>query len=161
MAVKVLTPLATAIGKRTAAASISEFNNYPNGFDTHTMQTDTRPLSPHLQIYKPQWTSALSILHRITGLLLSAGMLVISAWLVSLASGPASFETIRSVLSHPVLIVVLIGWTLALFYHLLNGIRHLIWDAGMMMDIPSARRSAWVVVVLAFVFTAVVWGSLL
>ena len=125
------------------------------------MQIDSRPLSPHLQIYKPQWTSALSILHRITGLLLSAGMLVITAWLVSLASGPSAFESTSAVLAHPIMIVLLIGWTLALFYHLLNGIRHLIWDAGMMMDIPSARRSAWVVVVLAFVFTIIVWGSLL
>ena len=125
------------------------------------MQTDSRPLSPHLQIYKPQWTSALSILHRITGLLLSAGMLVIATWLIALASGPAPFETVSAVLAHPLLIIALIGWTLALFYHLLNGIRHLIWDAGMMMDIPSARRSAWVVVILAIVLTAVTWGGLL
>ena len=125
------------------------------------MQTDSRPLSPHLQIYRPQWTSALSILHRVTGLLLSAGMLLVTAWLVTLAGGPESFAGMQAVLAHPIMIVFLIGWTLALFYHLLNGIRHLIWDAGMMMDIPSARRSAWVVVVLTLVLTALVWGGLL
>lgn len=125
------------------------------------MQTDSRPLSPHIQVYRPQWTSVLSILHRISGLLLSAGMLLVTAWLVALAGGPESFSGLQSVLSHPLMIVLLVGWTLALFYHLLNGIRHLIWDAGMMMDIPSARRSAWVVVVLALVFTALIWGGLL
>lgn len=125
------------------------------------MQTDSRPLSPHLQIYRPQWTSALSILHRVTGLLLSAGMLLVTAWLVTLAGGPESFAGMQAVLTHPIMIVLLIGWTLALFYHLLNGIRHLIWDAGMMMDIPSARLSAWVVVVLTLVLTALVWGGLL
>lgn len=125
------------------------------------MQTDSRPLSPHIQVYRPQWTSVLSILHRISGLLLSAGMLLVTAWLVALAGGPESFSGLQAVLSHPLMIVLLVGWTLALFYHLLNGIRHLIWDAGMMMDIPSARRSAWVVVVLALVFTALIWGGLL
>ena len=125
------------------------------------MQTDSRPLSPHIQVYRPQWTSVLSILHRISGLLLSAGMLLVTAWLVARAGGPESFSGLQSVLSHPLMIVLLVGWTLALFYHLLNGIRHLIWDAGMMMDIPSARRSAWVVVVLALVFTALIWGGLL
>ncbi|MEM7053616.1 MAG: succinate dehydrogenase, cytochrome b556 subunit [Pseudomonadota bacterium] len=130
-------------------------------FPERIMQTDSRPLSPHLQIYKLQWTSALSILHRITGLVLSAGMLVVTVWLVALAGGAESFEHTRAVLAHPVIIVLLIGWTLALFYHLFNGIRHLIWDAGMMMDIPSARRSAWVVVGLAIVLTILVWGVLL
>lgn len=125
------------------------------------MQTDTRPLSPHLQIYRPQWTSVLSILHRLTGMLLSAGMMLITVWLVALASGPEHYASTQQALAHPILLAILVVWTSALFYHLLNGIRHLIWDAGMMMELPAARRSAWLVIALTIGLTALVWGRLL
>ncbi|MEM1081972.1 MAG: succinate dehydrogenase, cytochrome b556 subunit [Pseudomonadota bacterium] len=125
------------------------------------MQSQSRPLSPHLQIYRPQWTSVLSIMHRFSGLLLSAGMVLLTVWLVALASGPELFTTVAAGMAHPVMVLVWMVWTMALFYHLLNGIRHLIWDAGMMMDIPSARRSAWVVVLLALSLNLLIWVSLL
>ena len=118
---------------------------------------DPRPLSPHLQIYRPQWTSVLSILHRITGVLLSAGTVLVAAWLVALASGPEAYAATTGFLSAPLVVAVLVGWTLALFYHLLNGIRHLFWDAGMMLELGPARASGIAVVIGAFVLTAVVW----
>ncbi|MBY6205782.1 succinate dehydrogenase, cytochrome b556 subunit [Halomonas denitrificans] len=118
---------------------------------------DQRPLSPHLQIYRWEWTMAGSILHRISGLLLSAGMVLVTVWLVALAAGPDAFGRVQGVLATPVAIALLVGWTLALFYHLLNGIRHLFWDAGMMLDLGPARASAIAVAVTALVLTAVVW----
>ena len=118
---------------------------------------DQRPLSPHLQIYRPQWTSVLSILHRITGLLLSAGTLLIVTWLVALSSGPDAYATVTGWLSAPLVLALLVAWTLALFYHLLNGIRHLFWDAGMMLELGPARSSGIAVVIGAFLLTAIVW----
>jgi succinate dehydrogenase / fumarate reductase cytochrome b subunit len=124
------------------------------------MNSNQRPLSPHLQIYRPQWTSVLSIMHRISGVALSVGTLLMVLWLAALASGEAAFSSTLAFLSHPLVLVVMVAWTLALFYHLLNGIRHLLWDAGMLMDLGPARSSGWVVVVLALMLTALVWGGL-
>jgi len=124
------------------------------------MVTDNRPLSPHLQVYRPQLTSVMSISHRITGLLLSLGMVLITAWLVSLAAGPEAFETVNAWLRSPVGLAALLVWTLALFYHLLNGIRHLFWDAGWLLDLKGAYASGWTVLVLTVLLTAIVWGGL-
>jgi len=118
---------------------------------------DQRPLSPHLQIYRWEWTMAGSILHRISGILLSAGMLLVTAWLVALAAGPEAFERVQALLASPVSVALLVAWTLALFYHLLNGIRHLFWDAGMMLDLGPARASAIAVAIGAVLLTAIVW----
>lgn len=118
---------------------------------------DTRPLSPHLQIYRPQWTSVLSILHRITGMMLSAGTVLVTAWLVALSMGPEAYASVTAWLAGPVPQLLLLLWTLALFYHLLNGIRHLFWDAGMMLDLGPARTSGIAVVIGAVLLTAVVW----
>lgn len=125
------------------------------------MNTDQRPLSPHLQIYRPQWSSVLSILHRITGLVLSAGTVLIAVWFVALASGPEPYAMVQGWLASIPALVILVGWTLAMFYHLLNGIRHLLWDTGMLLDLSSARLSGWFAVIGAVVLTIVVWGGLL
>lgn len=125
------------------------------------MATDHRPLSPHLQVYRPQLTSVLSISHRITGVLLSLGSMLIVVWLMALASGPETFERTLAVLSSTPVLLALIVWTLALFYHLLNGIRHLCWDAGWLLDLRGAYASGWTVVGLAVLLTALVWGALL
>lgn len=124
------------------------------------MATENRPLSPHLQVYRPQLTSVLSISHRITGVLLSLGTVVVVLWLLALAAGPESFERMVGYMAHPVSLVLLVVWSFALFYHLLNGIRHLIWDAGWMLDLRGAYASGWAVVILAVVLTALVWGVL-
>ncbi|MEE4331268.1 MAG: succinate dehydrogenase, cytochrome b556 subunit [Wenzhouxiangella sp.] len=125
------------------------------------MVTDNRPLSPHLQVYRPQLTSVLSISHRITGIILSLGSVVIVAWLLALASGPEAYERVTSVLSSPVALAAVAVWTLALMYHLLNGIRHLFWDAGWLLDLRGAYASGWAVVVLAVALTGLIWGAAL
>ncbi|PKL95109.1 MAG: succinate dehydrogenase, cytochrome b556 subunit, partial [Gammaproteobacteria bacterium HGW-Gammaproteobacteria-8] len=120
------------------------------------MNSNQRPLSPHLQIYRPQWTSVLSILHRISGVALSAGTVLMVVWLAGLAAGEAAFESTLTVFAHPLVLIALVAWTLALFYHLLTGIRHLLWDTGMLFDLKSARASGWLVAALALVLTAIV-----
>lgn len=122
------------------------------------MPSHQRPLSPHLQVYRPQLTSVLSILHRVSGMLLALGAVVVVVWLAALVAGPEAYDRVIGILAHPVALVALFGWTLALFYHLLNGIRHLCWDAGWGLELKSAYASGWVVVVLTLVLTAIVWG---
>jgi len=102
----------------------------------------------------------LSILHRATGVALSVGTVLMVWWLVALAQGEQAYQNIREIMAHPVLLILLVGWTLALFYHLLNGIRHLLWDTGMLLDLGPARASGWLVVALSIVCTAIVWGGL-
>lgn len=125
------------------------------------MMTDNRPLSPHLQVYRPQLTSMTSITHRLTGILLSLGMVVVVLWVLALAAGPDAFNTLNGWLASPVGMIAMLVWTLSLFYHLLNGIRHLLWDAGWLLDLRGAYASGWTVIVLSLVLTAVVWGGLL
>ncbi|MFO7764664.1 MAG: succinate dehydrogenase, cytochrome b556 subunit [Wenzhouxiangellaceae bacterium] len=125
------------------------------------MDTNQRPLSPHLQVYRPQWTSVLSILHRISGVLLSVGTVLMVVWLVALAQGQAAYSAMLQFMGSPIVLIALVGWTLALFYHLLNGIRHLTWDTGAMLELKPARASGWAVVVVSVVLTAIVWGGLL
>ncbi len=125
------------------------------------MVTDNRPLSPHLQVYRWPMTMATSILHRLSGLLLSLGMVIVVAWLVALAAGPDAFASVTGWLATPAGLVVLFLWTVALFYHLFNGIRHLLWDAGWLLELKGAYASGWTVLALTVVMTAIVWGGLL
>lgn len=125
------------------------------------MATDNRPLSPHLQVYRPQLTSVLSISHRFTGIINSLGLIVVVAWLAALAAGPEAYDRLVGLLAHPVGIVAMAVWTFSLFYHLLNGVRHLIWDAGWMLDLKGAHASGYTVVGLAVVLTLLVWGVIL
>lgn len=116
-----------------------------------------RPLSPHLQVYRPQITSVLSITHRATGVFLAAGTLVVVYWLYALAAGPQAYAAALAVLGSLPLQLVLFGWTWAMFYHLANGIRHLFWDAGMGYELEDAARSGWMVIVASVVFTIIAW----
>lgn len=106
----------------------------------------SQPLSPHLQVYRPQMTTVLSITHRLTGLALSAGTLPLAMWLWGLAMGPASYQTISLWFSSPLGITLLLGWTFCFYYHLANGIRHLFWDIGWGYDLKEVYRSGWIVV---------------
>lgn len=119
------------------------------------MATNARPLSPHLQIYKPQLTSVLSILHRGTGVFLTIGTLLLAYWLIAAASGPEAFARAQGVIGSMLGQLLLFLWTLALFYHLCNGIRHLLWDAGYGLEIESVYRSGrymfWVPIVLTLI----------
>lgn len=124
------------------------------------MAPDNRPLSPHLQVYRPQLTSVLSILHRMSGVFLSFGTVVVVLWLLGLAGGPEPYARVQGWLGSVPALIVLFALTWALFYHLLNGIRHLCWDAGWLLDLPSAYASGWTVVAGSVVLTLLVWGLL-
>lgn len=121
------------------------------------MATDNRPLSPHLSVYRPQITSVLSILHRLTGIGLAVGALALAYWLNAAAYGADAFARAQELLGSWIGIVLLIGWTFALFYHLANGIRHLFWDAGMGFELSQVRASGWFVVVVSVGLTVVTW----
>jgi succinate dehydrogenase / fumarate reductase cytochrome b subunit len=116
-----------------------------------------RPLSPHLQVYKPQLTSVLSILHRITGIGLGIGTVLLAWWLVSAAYGPDHFEAARSFIGAWFGRLLLFGFTFSLFYHLCNGIRHLFWDAGWGFQLKTAYASGWLVVIASIGLTIVSW----
>ncbi len=117
----------------------------------------TRPLSPHLSIYRWQISMVLSILHRITGVGLGIGTLLICYWFISIASGPKSFNTAQWFFDSIIGKILLLGFTIALVFHLLNGIRHLFWDMGLGFDLNTSRKSGWIVVVFTFVFTLLIW----
>src|SRR5215213_9810890 len=104
-----------------------------------------RPLSPHLSIYRFQWTMALSILHRFTGVALGAGLVLLAWWLVAAASGPEAYALARHFTGSIPGRLLLLGFTFALFYHLCNGIRHLAWDFGLGFDLRTAQASGWIV----------------
>jgi succinate dehydrogenase / fumarate reductase cytochrome b subunit len=113
------------------------------------MAPPDRPLSPHLQVYRPQITSVLSILHRITGVILTLGTLLLTWWLVAAAYGPEAFATAQGALGSILGQLVLWGLTFAVFYHLGNGIRHLAWDFGWGFELSQLRTSGIVVVAFA------------
>ncbi|HLF58249.1 MAG TPA: succinate dehydrogenase, cytochrome b556 subunit [Alphaproteobacteria bacterium] len=121
------------------------------------MSSANRPLSPHLQIYRWQLTSVLSILHRMTGVFLSAGAVVLVWWLFAAAMGDAEFAVVQTLLASTVGKLFLLGWTFSLFYHLANGIRHLLWDTGFGFDIKTAYVTGWTVVAAAVALTAFAW----
>ena len=116
-----------------------------------------RPLSPHLQVWRWHITMATSIAHRVTGVGLYIGALIAAAWAVSLASGPEAYATFKAVLGSPIGKLVLFGMTLSLFYHLANGVRHVVWDLGHGLDVKSANASAVLVFAFAIAATIAVW----
>lgn len=121
------------------------------------MPRHARPLSPHLQIYRPQITSVLSVLHRATGIALAVGTLLLVWWLVAAASGPEPFATAQGFIGSIVGRLLLLGWSWSLFYHLCNGIRHLAWDAGWGFELKAVYATGWTVVVASFALTLVAW----
>ena len=125
------------------------------------MAAKHRPLSPHLQVYRPQITSVLSILHRITGVIMSVGLVALIYWLVALAGGEAAYATALTVLGSVPGKLFLFGWSLAFFYHLSNGVRHLFWDTGRGFEIPQVYRSGWTAVGIATLLTIIFWTAVL
>ena len=110
------------------------------------MSQAQRPLSPHLQIYRPQLTSVLSICHRGSGLALAVGTILLVWWLLAAATGDAAFNLAQAFWYSWIGRLLLLGWSYALFFHLCNGIRHLCWDAGWGFELKTAYRSGWIVV---------------
>ena len=118
---------------------------------------DRRPLSPHLQIYRPMLTMMMSIVHRITGSALYVGMLLIAWYLIAAASGEAAFSRAYSAAASIPGQVVLFGFTWALLHHFLGGIRHAIWDTGVGMDARGREWLAWGTLIGGIVLTIGVW----
>ena len=121
------------------------------------MTAGNRPLSPHLQVYRPQITSLLSIVHRLTGVALAAGALLLGYWLTSAAYGPETFAVAQGFLASWFGRLILFGMTFALFYHLLNGIRHLAWDAGWGFEMDTLKLTGWLVIAATVVLTLITW----
>jgi len=118
-----------------------------------------RPLSPHLQIYRLPMPALMSIAHRATGVILATGTIILAVWLMALAHGPQSFAFVAEILRHPLGQFVLFGYSVALFYHAFNGIRHLGWDIGFGLGIPDVYRSGFAVLVATIVTAVVFWFS--
>ena len=121
------------------------------------MSTEGRPLSPHLTIYRWPITMTLSILHRMTGVALSVGLIAFVAWLEAVAYDAVPYDTVMQfVVSFPGQ-VLLLGWCFSFFFHLSNGVRHLIWDTGRLFEKSQADASAWFVLVATVILTAGFW----
>ncbi|KJV27327.1 succinate dehydrogenase, cytochrome b556 subunit [Luteibacter yeojuensis] len=120
-----------------------------------------RPLSPHLQVYKWQVQMVSSILHRATGIILAVGSLIITWGLASLAAGTEAYASFTACAGSALGMLVMLGWTLAFFYHLANGIRHLVQDTGKGYAIGSFVRSSWLSIIAAIVLTAITWAFVL
>jgi succinate dehydrogenase cytochrome b subunit len=120
-----------------------------------------RPLSPFMfpTWYRFQITSALSILHRLTGIALTVGSMLLAWWLIAVAAGGEVFAATHAVLASPIGILLLFLWSVAFFYHLCNGIRHLAWDVGWGFEIRQARLSGYAVLAATAVLTVVAWLS--
>ena len=116
-----------------------------------------RPLSPHMQVYDLPFTMWTSGMHRISGAALTGGTLLLAIWLICLAGGEHTYDWAQGLLGSLLGRLVMLGFTWALIYHLLNGIRHLVWDIGIGFELKVAQRSGALVAVLSVVLTLVVW----
>ena len=116
-----------------------------------------RPISPHLQVYKPQITSVLSIFHRITGVALTFGLILLVAWIFTLSLGEEYFEYFSLFIKSWFGLLILVGFTFALNYHFCNGIRHLFWDAGYGDEIETVHKSGLAVLIVSFSLTTLIW----
>ena len=124
------------------------------------MATRERPLSPHLQIYRKQVQMMTSIVHRITGVVLAVGILGLVCALLALAAGPARWASFTACAGSPLGILVMVGFSWALAYHFLNGVRHLVQDTGTGFAIPEFIRSSWMSVFGSLLLVALAWAFL-
>jgi len=129
-----------------------------NWFQLETsMATPERPLSPHLQVYRWQITMTLSILHRATGVVLAIGAFGVAWWLLAVSASNARYAQFADLAASLPGKIVLAGFSYCLMYHLLNGLRHLLWDSGRGFETKQYYATGWAVVVLSFVLTAGIW----
>jgi len=119
--------------------------------------SNNRPLSPHLSIYRKVFTAIFSIFHRFTGIGLSLGSILIAIWISILSLGPEYFYIFERVSSNFFFKLLILFWTLGLFYHLFNGIRYLIWSLGWAMDLKTVYFSGYIVIILTLLSTFFVW----
>jgi succinate dehydrogenase / fumarate reductase cytochrome b subunit len=124
---------------------------------TQAAKPTVRPLSPHLQVYRLPLAAWLSITHRITGIGLTLGTLLLTWWLVSAAYGANAYAVATDFIGSPLGYLLMFGFSVALFYHLCNGIRHLLWDAGKNFEIAQTNRGNVIVLIGTAVLTVVTW----
>ena len=117
-----------------------------------------RPLSPHLQVYRPLINMVMSILHRITGVALYFGSLLLAWWLIALASGPQYFGFVNDLFSSIIGQVILFGYTWAIVHHMLGGIRHFIWDTARGFEIGTVNLLSWLTIIGSVVITLAIWA---
>lgn len=122
------------------------------------MTNKARPLSPHLQVYRWEITMFMSIMHRATGIALSVGALVLTLWLLSILKAGNSFLLFYTFAKSPAGVLVSYGWMFSLVFHFLSGIRHLVLDTGRGLSKPSAKLTAWIVLLGSFVITTGLWN---
>lgn len=125
-----------------------------------TTSKHPRPLSPFLS-YRWQYTMTLSILHRVTGVGLSVGLLLLVYWLAAAATGADAYEQAQGVFAHPLIRLALAAFSFCFFYHLLNGVRHLVWDAGYGFEKKTARMSGWLAFLGGLLLTLMFWAVIL
>lgn len=125
------------------------------------MANRARPLSPHLQVYRWQVQMVSSILHRVTGVALVVGMLGLTWGLLALAGGPDRWQAFTDCVGSPLGMVVLFGFAWSLAFHLINGVRHLVQDAGHGLSIPDFVRSSWISIIGSVVLVVLVWAIVL
>ena len=123
-----------------------------------SMEKSQRPLSPHLQIYRPQLTSVLSISHRASGIALVLGTLMLAYWLLAAASGAEAYSSAQQLLGSWPGRILLLGFSFSLFFHLCNGIRHLFWDVGLGFELKTAYASGKAVVAVSVAMTVLAWA---
>ena len=125
---------------------------------TSNDKASSRPLSPHIGIWRWPVTMASSILHRMTGVGNSIGLILLTWWLVALATGPGAYAQFSGFIGSPLGRLFLFGFTVSLTYHLLNGVRHLVWDSGRGYDVEGSARATWIIMILAIVLSAAVFA---
>jgi succinate dehydrogenase / fumarate reductase cytochrome b subunit len=123
--------------------------------------TRARPLSPHLTVYRPTITMTMSIVHRATGMALYAGTLLVAWWLVATSTSQNWFDIANAVLGSWLGLLVLVGFTWAMYHHAIGGIRHALWDVGYAIDKSSASALSWASLAGSILFTALTWAVFL
>ncbi len=123
------------------------------------MSRNGMPLSPHISIYRWPITMTISILHRATGVAMSVGFIVLAGWLFDAASGAQTYASFMNCMDSPLGLALLVGWSFAFFFHLANGMRHFVWDTGRGFEKSTADASAWFVLIVAVIMTALFWWA--
>lgn len=117
-----------------------------------------RPTSPHLQVYRLPLTALISITHRITGVAMALGTIIVTAFLLAAATGEQAYNTVAFIAGSPFGQLVLFLWSAALYFHLCSGIRHLIWDTGRLLEKNSAMKANYILIGAAAILTLLTWA---
>ena len=124
---------------------------------SETTQKPTGPLSPHLQVYKLPLTAILSITHRVTGVGLALGTILVAAFLIAAATSEQHYNVVMAIADSMIGTLILFAWSLALYFHMFNGMRHMFWDSGKFLQKDQAMRTNYIVLLFAVCATGLTW----